>query len=68
MMAAERDEFLTLGRQLPGLWQRSDVSWADKKSLVRSLIDKVVLHRMARDRIATRVSASTRSACPLPRP
>ena len=55
LTAEERDEFLGLGPKLPGLWQRPDVSWADKKALLRSLIDKVVLQRMARDRITIRI-------------
>ena len=52
---AERDEFLALAPHLPDLWRRPDVSAADKKRLLRSLIAKVVLRRVARDRIAIRV-------------
>ena len=51
----ERDAFLELGPQLPELWRRPDVTWADKKALLRSLIEKVVLQRVARDRIAIRI-------------
>jgi len=50
-----RQNFLDLGPQLPELWHRSDVTAADKKALLRSLIEKVVLHRVARDRIAIRI-------------
>lgn len=55
LTAEESEEFLAFGPQLPEFWQRPEVSWADKKALLRSLIDKVVLQRMARDRIAIRV-------------
>lgn len=55
LTAEEQDEFLGLGPELPELWRRPDVSWADKKALLRSLIDKVILQRMARDRIAIRI-------------
>ena len=51
----ERDEFLALGLQLPELWRRPDVTWADKKAHLRSLIDKVVLQRVVRERIAIRI-------------
>ncbi|WP_108523317.1 recombinase family protein [Bradyrhizobium algeriense] len=51
----EQNEFLALGPHLPELWQRPDVSRADKKQLLRTLIDKVVLHRITRDRIAVRI-------------
>lgn len=51
----EQNEFLALGPHLPELWQRPDVSRADKKQLLRTLLDKVVLHRITRDRIAVRI-------------
>jgi DNA invertase Pin-like site-specific DNA recombinase len=51
----EQSEFLALGLQLPELWRRPDVSRADKKRLLRALIDKVVLQRVACDRIAIRI-------------
>lgn len=45
-----------VGRQLPELWNEGELlSSAQKKSLLRSLIDKVVIHRAAHDQIQTRV-------------
>lgn len=51
----ERDAFLALGPKLPELWQRPDASRAHKKAMLRSLIDKVVLQRVVRDRITIRI-------------
>jgi DNA invertase Pin-like site-specific DNA recombinase len=51
----EQDDFLALSPQLPELWQRPDVTWAEKKALLRSLIEKVVLQRVVRDRITIRI-------------
>src|SRR5919206_199737 len=51
----ERDDFLALGPQLSALWQQSGVARTHKKALLRCLIDKVVLHRLAPDRIAVRI-------------
>jgi DNA invertase Pin-like site-specific DNA recombinase len=45
-----------VGRQLPQLWNDTDLlSSIQKKSLLRSLIDKVVIHRTAHDQVQTRV-------------
>jgi DNA invertase Pin-like site-specific DNA recombinase len=45
-----------VGRQLPVLWNESGLlSSAQKKSLLRSMIDKVVIHRAAHDQVQTRV-------------
>ena len=55
LTAEEQNDFLALGPQLPELWQRPDVGWADKKALLRSLIEKVVLQRVVRDRISIRI-------------
>src|SRR3954447_15535188 len=51
----ERDDFLALGPQLPTLWRQPGATRAQKKALLRCLIDKVVLHRLAPDRIAVRI-------------
>lgn len=51
----ERDDFLALGPKLPEFWRRPDVSRAHKKAMLRSLIDKVVLQRVVRDRITIRI-------------
>jgi DNA invertase Pin-like site-specific DNA recombinase len=44
------------GQQLPELWAREDFfSQAQRKALLRCLIDKVVLHRTARDTVRARI-------------
>lgn len=52
-------EFLELlkdiGIKLPELWNTSLLKSSQKKTLLRSLIDKVVIHRVAPDRVNTRV-------------
>jgi hypothetical protein len=50
-----RTAFADLGKRLPELWQGSLLSTARKKALLRCLIDKVVIHRAARDRVHTRI-------------
>jgi hypothetical protein len=47
--------FTTLGRRLPELWWQPAMTRGRKKALLRCLIDKVVLHRRAPDRIAVRM-------------
>jgi DNA invertase Pin-like site-specific DNA recombinase len=50
------DMLKDVGRQLPDLWNEGDLlSSPQKKSLLRSLIDKVVIHRVAHDQVQTRV-------------
>jgi len=44
-----------MGPRLPELWNAKLLSDAQKKSLLRSLIDKVVIHRLAPDQVQTRV-------------
>jgi len=44
-----------IGPRLPELWNAKLLSDAQKKSLLRSLIDKVVIHRLAPDQVQTRV-------------
>ncbi|MCF8710378.1 recombinase family protein [Rhizorhapis sp. SPR117] len=51
----DQNGFLELGSRLPEIWQRPDFSREDKKALLRSLIDKVILHRVTRDRISIRL-------------
>jgi DNA invertase Pin-like site-specific DNA recombinase len=51
----ERGDFLSLGPKLPELWQAPEMSRADKKALLRCLIDKVVLQRAVRDLITIRI-------------
>jgi len=44
------------GQQLPELWNREDFfSQAQRKALLRCLIDKVVVHRIATDRVHARI-------------
>jgi len=50
-----RAAFAALGRRLPDLWGDPHLTRARKKALLRCLIDKVVLHRLAPDRIAVRI-------------
>lgn len=44
-----------IGPRLPELWNEGLLKTAQKKSLLRSLIDKVVMHRVAPDQIQLRV-------------
>jgi DNA invertase Pin-like site-specific DNA recombinase len=44
-----------VGPRLPELWNVKLLSDAQKKALLRSLIDKVVIHRLAPDQVQTRV-------------
>jgi DNA invertase Pin-like site-specific DNA recombinase len=51
ILAALKD----VGRHLPELWHQGLFTTTQKKSLLRSLIDKVVLHRVRKDAIHVRV-------------
>jgi hypothetical protein len=44
-----------VGPRLPEIWNAKLLSDAQKKALLRSLIDKVVIHRVAPDQVQTRV-------------
>lgn len=44
-----------IGPKLPELWNADLLKTSQKKSLLRSLIDKVVIHRLAPDQVQTRV-------------
>jgi hypothetical protein len=50
-----RTAFTSLGAALPTLWQQETLSRAQRKALLCCLIDKVVLHRVTRDTIRTRI-------------
>ncbi|WP_017301014.1 recombinase family protein [Nodosilinea nodulosa] len=52
---ALKTAFLDIGKKLPGLWQGDVLSRVQKKALLRCLIDKVVIHRLARDQVRTRI-------------
>jgi len=47
--------FTSLGTALPAVWQQDTLSRAQRKALLRCLIDNVVLHRATRDTIRTRI-------------
>jgi DNA invertase Pin-like site-specific DNA recombinase len=49
------DMLRDVGPRLPELWNTKLLSGAQKKALLRSLIDKVVIHRLAPDQVQTRV-------------
>jgi Recombinase zinc beta ribbon domain len=55
LSSEERDVFLALGPQLPAMWQQPGMDRAHKKALLRCLIEKVILHRTARERIDIRI-------------
>jgi DNA invertase Pin-like site-specific DNA recombinase len=44
-----------MGPRLPELWNAKLLKSSQKKALLRSLIDKVVIHRLAHDQVQTRV-------------
>ena len=46
---------LDIGPKLPELWNAKLLQTSQRKSLLRSLIDKVVIHRLAPDQVQTRV-------------
>jgi hypothetical protein len=47
--------FRAIGQQLPAVWHQGRVSQRHKKALLRTLIDKVVVHRFARDQMQARI-------------
>src|SRR5712664_1361547 len=47
--------FRAIGQKLPELWSRDVLSQAQRKALLRCLIDKVVIQRARRDQIHTRL-------------
>jgi DNA invertase Pin-like site-specific DNA recombinase len=47
--------FQAIGQHLPQMWADGHISQAHKKALLRCLIDKVVMHRCAHDRIEVRI-------------
>jgi hypothetical protein len=52
---ALREAFSTLGHALPTLWHQDTLSRAQRKALLRCLLEKVVLDRRAPDTITTRI-------------
>ena len=53
--AATRKALENIGQNLPELWTQGRLSQQQKKALLRCLIDKVVIRRLRRDIIHTRV-------------
>ncbi|MFD2054817.1 hypothetical protein ACFSQT_17525 [Mesorhizobium calcicola] len=51
----DQNDFIDASSQLPAFWLRPDIEWGRKKALLRSLIDKVILQRVVRDRITIRI-------------
>ncbi len=47
--------FRAIGQHLPRLWQQGRVRQQHKKALLRTLIDKVVVHRVTRDQMQARI-------------
>jgi DNA invertase Pin-like site-specific DNA recombinase len=52
---ALREPFSTVGQALPTLWHQDTLSRAQRKALLRCLIEKVVVDRQVPDTIATRM-------------
>ena len=50
-----KQAFLDIGKNLPDIWDKSVLSRKQKKSFLRCLIDKVVIHRSQPDTITTRI-------------
>ncbi len=47
--------FVDIGNKLPEIWSGNTLTRVQKKSLLRCLIDKVVIRRIARDQVETRI-------------
>lgn len=65
-----RTAFTDIGRQLPRLWEEGRLTQPQKKALLRCLIDKVVIQRVARDTVRTRIvwRGGATTTCDLPTP
>lgn len=56
LLSAElKEKFGSIGEKLPQLWQEQILSQQQKKALLRAIIDKIVIHRLAPDQIQTRI-------------
>ena len=62
--------FSNIGQHLPRLWPGDLLTRPQKKALLRCLIDKVVIQRVGRDRVETRIvwkgGETTTTALPIP--
>jgi DNA invertase Pin-like site-specific DNA recombinase len=50
-----REAFTALGERLPAIWHQGLLTREQQKALLRCLIDKVVAHRSASDRVSLRI-------------
>ncbi len=50
-----KEPFMAVGQRLPGVWHQGALTQQNKKALLRCLIDKVVIHRLAPDRVQARI-------------
>jgi DNA invertase Pin-like site-specific DNA recombinase len=50
-----KSAFTEIGQNLPKVWDNNVLTHSQKKSLLRCLIDKVVVHRIRRDTIQVRI-------------
>ena len=55
LSAQLKSAFEAIGQNLPEVWSQDTLSQAQKKALLRCLIDKVVVHRSRRDTVETRI-------------
>jgi len=55
LTAEHRRQLLNLSQTLPGLWQRDALRHAQRKTLLRSLIARVIATRTAADRIEVKI-------------
>jgi DNA invertase Pin-like site-specific DNA recombinase len=55
LSAKLRKAFEAIGQKLPEIWHQDVLSQAQKKALLRCLIDKVIVHRSQRDTVQTRI-------------
>lgn len=47
--------FRNIGKQLPTIWDKPEISRKQRKEFLRCLIDKVVVHRKERDTLSVRI-------------
>lgn len=55
LTAELKSAFTTIGQKLPQIWDQDLLSREQKKALLRCLIEKIALHRIARDRAQARI-------------
>jgi hypothetical protein len=55
LTAEMKAAFTAIGQKLPQIWDQNLLSREQKKALLRCLIDKIALHRIARDQAQARI-------------